>query len=163
MAKFTVGKGLDEYLQQLENLQDRTDGLAGRAIYEGAKIVADKIRANIEALPVQSGPVKKTKKGYRRDPTQVEKDGLLAGLGVSKKRVKDGFINVKIGMDGYNSHVTEKYPQGHPNAMVLRSIEAGSTYMKRHRVVNNAVFATRDKAEEAMKQVIEQGIEETVK
>ena len=160
MAKFKVGKGLTEYLEQLGNLSERADGLAGRAIFEGAKIVADQIHANIASLPVQNGPVKN---GVRRDPTQVEIDGMLAGLGIAKKQVDGGFINVKIGMDGYNAHVTDKYPKGHANAMVARTINAGSTWMNRHPFINSAVNATKKKAEEAMKEVIENGIEETMR
>lgn len=158
MAKFTVGKGLEEYLEKLGNLQDISPGLAGRAIYEGAKIVADQIHANIQALPVQTGPVK-----GRRDPYQDEVDGLLAGLGIAKKRVEDGYINVKIGMDGYNSRVTEKYPKGHPNAMVARSINIGTTFVNRHPFINQAVRSTKAAAEEKMKEVIENGIEETMR
>ena len=158
MAKFNVGKGLEEYLEKLGNLQDISPGLAGRAIYEGAKIVADQIHANIQALPVQNGPVK-----GRRDPYQDEVDGLLAGLGIAKKRVEDGYINVKIGMDGYNSRVTEKYPKGHPNAMIARSINIGTTFVNRHPFINQAVRSTKAAAEEKMKEVIENGIEETMR
>ena len=157
MAKMTVGKGLDKYLEQLGNLEFRSDGLAGRAIYEGAKIVADQIRSNIQSLPVQSGPVK-----GRRDQYQDEVDGMLAGLGIAKKRVDGGYINVKIGMDGYNSRVTEKYPKGHPNAMIARSINIGTTFMNRHPFINSAVRSTKAQAEEKMKEVIEKGIEETM-
>ena len=159
MAKFTVGKGLDEYLTQLGNLEYQADGMAGQAIFEGAKIVADKIHANIASLPVQNGPVKN---GVRRDPTQVEIDGMLAGLGIAKKQVDGGFINVKIGMDGYNTHVTEKYPKGHANAMVARTINAGSTWMNRHPFIDDAVMATKKQAEEAMKEKIEESIKETM-
>lgn len=158
MAKLTVGNGLTKYLEQLGNLSDRADGMAGRAIYEGAKIVADQIRANIEGLPVQE----KTRGGLRRDPTQVEKDGLLAGLGVAKKQDDGGFINVKIGMDGYNAHVTERYPKGHPNAMIARAINAGSTYMNRYPFIDNAVRATKAAAEDAMREVIDEGINDVM-
>lgn len=159
MAKFTVGKGLNEYLEQLGNLEYQADGIAGQAIFEGAKIVADKIHANIASLPVQNGPVKN---GVRRDPTQVEIDGMLAGLGIAKKQVDGGFINVKIGMDGYNAHVTDKYPKGHANAMVARTINAGSTWMNRHPFIDDAVRATKKQAEEAMKEKIEESIKETM-
>ena len=159
MAKMTVGPGLTKYLEQLGNLEDRSDGLAGRAIYQGAKAVADQVRANIQALPVQDGPVGK---GQRRNPTQAEKDGMLEGLGVARKKVDGGFINVKIGMDGYNSHVTKKYPKGHPNAMIARTINAGSTWMNRIPFINNAVKSSKAAAEEAMKEVIEEGINETM-
>ena len=159
MAKFTVGKGLNEYLTQLGNLEYQADGMAGKAIFEGAKIVADKIHANIARLPVQNGPVKN---GARRDPTQVEIDGMLAGLGIAKKQVDGGIINVKIGMDGYNAHVTDKYPKGHANAMVARTINAGSTWMNRHPFIDDAVRATKKQAEEAMKEKIEESIKETM-
>lgn len=159
MAKFAVGKGLDDYIKQLGDLEYRADGLAGRAIYEGAKVVADKIRANIEALPVQTGS---PKRGEKRDPTQVEKDGMLAGLGVAKKQVSDGFINVKIGMDGYNEHVTQKYPKGHPNSMIARTINAGSTWMNRHPVITQAVTSQKKAVEEKMREIIEDGINETM-
>ena len=160
MARFTIGRGLDKYLEQLGNLEHRADGLAGRAIYEGAKIIADKIRSNIEALPVQkSAPAR----GMRREPTQAEIDGCLAGLGIAKKRVEDGYINVKVGMDGYNSRVTEKYPKGHPNAMIARSINIGTTYINRNPFITKAVRSTKAAAEEKMKEVIEQGIEDTMR
>lgn len=159
MAKFqTIGKGMDDYLASLGNLLYRADGIGGKAVYEGAKIVADKLRSNIEALPVHTGPVK-----GRRDPFQVEKDGMLAGLGIAKMRNDGGFINVKIGMDGYDDHITDRYPQGHPNAMIARTINTGSTWMKRCPFINNAVTATRSAAEEKMKEVIEKGIAETMR
>ena len=158
MAKMTVGKGLEEYLEKLGNLQEISPGLAGRAIYEGAKIVADQIRSNIQALPVQNGPVK-----GRRDPYQDEIDGMLEGLGIAKKKVSDGYVDVKIGMDGYNSRVTEKYPKGHPNAMIARSINIGTTFVNRHPFITKAVRATKAQAEEKMKEVIEEGIEETMR
>lgn len=157
MAKVTIGKGLTKYLEQLGNLSDRADGLAGKAIYEGAKIVTDAIRSNIEALPVQSGPQKGP-----RDPTQVEKAGLLDGLGISKLQVDGSFANVKIGMDGYNEHETDRYPMGHPNAMIANAINGGSTWMKRHPFINNAVRSTKKACEEKMKEIIEEGIAETM-
>lgn len=155
MPKFTVGKELDKYLAQLGNLEHRSDGLAGRAIYEGAKIVADKIRSNIEKMPVQKEP---PKRGQRRDPYQDEINGLLDGLGISKKRVDDGFINVKIGMDGYNSKVTEMYPNGHPNAMIARSINIGTTFMNKHPFITQAVTSQKKAVVEKMKEIIEEGI-----
>jgi HK97 gp10 family phage protein len=159
MAKMTIGKGMDEYLAKLGNLEFAAPGLVGQAIYEGAKVVADQIRANIEALPT----VKNKRVATPRDPTQVEIDGMLAGLGIAKKKNDSGYINVKIGMDGYNTDVTEKYPRGKPNAMIARSIESGSTVMKQNKFITRAVNKTKKEAEAAMKKVIEEGIEKIMK
>lgn len=159
MAKMTIGKGMDEYLAKLGNLEFAAPGLVGQAIYEGAKVVADQVRAEIEALPTAESKRVATP----RDPTQVEKDGLLDGLGVAKKKNDNGYINVKIGMDGYNTDKTKKYPQGKPNAMIARSIESGSTVMKRNAFISRAVNKTKKDAEAAMQKVIEEGIEKIVK
>ena len=159
MAKMTIGKGMDEYLAKLGNLEFAAPGLVGQAIYEGAKVVADQVRAEIEALPTAESK----RVAAPRDPTQVEKDGLLDGLGVAKKKNDSGYINVKIGMDGYNTDKTKKYPRGKPNAMIARSIESGSTVMKRNAFISRAVNKTKKEAEAAMQKVIEEGIEKIVK
>lgn len=159
MAKMTIGKGMDEYLAKLGNLEFAAPGLVGQAIYEGAKVVADQVRAEIEALPTAESK----RVAIPRDPTQVEKDGLLDGLGVAKKKNDGGYINVKIGMDGYNTDKTKKYPKGKPNAMIARSIESGSTVMKRNAFISRAVNKTKKEAEAAMQKVIEEGIEKIVK
>ena len=159
MAKMTIGKGMDEYLAKLGNLEFAAPGLVGQAIYEGAKVVADQVRAEIEALPTAESK----RVAVPRDPTQVEKDGLLDGLGVAKKKNDSGYINVKIGMDGYNTDKTKKYPQGKPNAMIARSIESGSTVMKRNAFISRAVNKTKKDAEAAMQKVFEEGIEKIMK
>lgn len=154
MAKFTVGKGLDQYLSQLENLEFRADGMAGMAIYEGAKIVADTIKANLQAMPT-SKP-ERVPDGTRRNPWPSEKAGMVAGLGISKKATDGSFINVKIGMHGYNE--LER-----PNVVVMRSFEAGNSFCKRLAPVSRAVRASRGAAEEAIKAKIEEEIQKTMK
>ena len=159
MAKFQVGTGIDNYITQLGNLEFAAPGLVGQAIFEGAKIVTDQVRAEIEALPTAESK----RVAIPRDPTQVEKDGLLDGLGIAAKKNDGGYINVKVGMDGYNTDKTKKYPKGKPNAMIARSIESGSTVMKRNAFISRAVNKTKKEAEAAMQKVIEEGIEKIVK
>ena len=160
MAKWTIGKGLDEYLAKLGDLEFMSPEIIGKATYKGAKVVADQIRANIQALPTEP---KGSRNRGRRDPTPEEKQGLLEGLGVSIHRVDGSFYNVKIGMDGYNSVVTDKYPHGHPNAMVARTIESGNSFIARHPFISSAVRSTKAAAEEAMKEEVDRLIAETMK
>ena len=155
MAKFQVGTGIDEYIATLGNLEFKAPQVIGKAIYKGADIVADQVRKNIEALPVSDG---KSSSQGRRNPTQVEKDGLLAGLGIAKKQNDGGYINVKIGMDGYNADVTEKYPKGKPNAMIARSIDGGTTFIRRNPFISSAVRTSKAAAEQAMKDEVDNQI-----
>ena len=54
MAKWIVGKGLDNYIAYLQKIDTVTDEAIGEAVYEMAKVVADSVRAGIQALPTVS-------------------------------------------------------------------------------------------------------------
>lgn len=157
MAKWTVGKGLDEYLAQLGNLEHMTPTIVGRSVYEGAKIVADQIHANIAALPTG-------RKSDRipRNPTAVEKAGMLAGLGVARHQWDGSFYNVKIGMNGYNNDKTKMYPNGKPNSMIARSIESGSSVMIRNAFIARAIRSSKAAAEDAMRNECDKQISKTM-
>lgn len=156
MATLQVGRGLQEYLEQLGNLEQRADGMAGRAIYEGAKIVADAVKRELESLPTTPAPEDRhppyQKIEGRRNPTPVEKAGMVDGLGISKKSVDNGYINVKIGMHGYNE-------LGRPNVVVLRSFEGGNSFCNRLAPVAQAVRRSRSAAEEAIRKSLEEAIQ----
>ncbi len=150
MAKWIVGRGLDEYLSKLGNLAANSEEMCKMAGYEGAAVVADAIRANIQALPV--GQPKQGK------VTAPQKAGLLDGFGISPFRNDSGYIHVKIGMDGYNSTVNKIYPKGQPNAMIARSLESGNSKFPKHPFIGPAVNKSKKAAEEKMKLVIDQKI-----
>lgn len=149
MAKFQVGPGMDKYLSQLQNLEFQADDMIGRAIYKGAGIVADAIKANIQALPSSAC-------------SAVEKEGLINGFGISKMREENGYFNVKAGFSKNNKDVTKKFPHGKPNSMIARSIEGGTSFRPKHPFVGPAVRATKDKAEQAMAEEIDKNIKSTM-
>lgn len=149
MAKFQVGTGMDKYLSQLQNLEFQTDEMIGNAIYKGADIVADAIKANIQNLPSSAC-------------TETEKAGLLSGFGIAKMQDENGYFNVKAGFDGYNEDVTKRYPRGKPNSMIARSIEGGTSWKPKHPFIGPAVRATKDQAEQAMAEEIEKQIKSTM-
>lgn len=150
MAKWIVGKGLDSYIAYLQSINAVTDEMIGEAVYEMAKIVADKVRANIEALPAvpNEANIATYKQGVSR-LSEPEKQGLLDGFGVSPMQTDDGYVNVKLGFDGYNSVKTKKYPNGQPNALIARVTNSGSSYRQKTRFVDKAVSSTQKQAEEA--------------
>mgnify|MGYP000482314503 CR=1 FL=1 len=132
MAKISF-KGLEDYELRLSKLADRKEieRIAGQAIYEGAAIMADEIKDSIEGLPVVTGY------GTESNPipggvTAVQKAGLIDGLGIAPMQDDAGFLNVKIGFDGYNRTKTEKYRQGQPNQLVARGVESGTSWKQAH-------------------------------
>lgn len=148
MAKWKVGKNCENYVRRLQDLQMNSEAVLGRAVYEGAKVITDAVAANIDALPVDNAPGKLNQR--RSGPTKAQKAGLKAGLGISHMRNQNGYLNVKVGMDGYNTIKTKKYPKGQPNALIARVIESGNTWMAKHPFIGKAVNSKKALAEAAM-------------
>ena len=159
MAKWIVGKGLDRYISYLQKIDAVTDEAIGEAVYEMAKVVADSVRSGIQALPTVSNRanIATYKKGYSR-LSDEEKQGLLDGFGVSPMQDDGGYINVKLGFDGYNSVKTKKYPKGQPNALIARVTESGSSYREKTPFIRPAVNASKKQAEQAGQMKIDEKI-----
>lgn len=150
MAKWIVGNGLNSYIEYLQKINAVTDEVIGEAVYEMAKVVADNVRVSIQKLPTVSNEanIATYKKGYSR-LSDEEKQGLLDGFGVSPMQDDNGYFNVKLGFDGYNSVKTKKYPQGQPNALIARVTESGSSYREKTPFMRPAVNASKKPAEAA--------------
>lgn len=160
MAKLTI-TGLDEYIEKLERLGKNSEGIAKQALYEGAGIVADEIRKEVENLPIDEkwGTPEHHTKGIKKK----QKKELLNSLGVSKMRNDEGIINVRIGFRGYSSIKTKLYPKGQPNAMIARAVESGTSFSKKIPFSRKAVKRAEVPAREKMKEVFEKGIEDSMK
>ena len=151
--RLQVGKGIDNYISKLSNLEVTAPDALGKAIYEGANIIADAIKANIEKIPVDDTTHhKETITGIR----SIQKQGLLVGFGIAKMKNENGYYNVKAGFDGYNKLVSKKYPKGQPNAMIARTFESGNSFTKKTPFVGPAIRATKDTAEMKMAQIIDE-------
>lgn len=148
---------IDEYIYKLDQMHANTEEMIGRSIFPGAAIVTDAIRAGIESIP--EAP-KQYARGMKTGLTASQKAGLLDGLGIAVMRNDGGFLNVKVGMDGYNSTVTKRWPKGQPNALIIRSLESGTSFQLRQPVIGPAIRASRQAAIQKMK---EQFDEETRK
>lgn len=157
MAKITF-PGLADYELMLSKLEDGSEEIIGKAVYAGAGIVADAIKSSIQSLPIV--------RGYGTDSnplpggvTSAQKAGLIDGLGISRMQDDAGYLNVKIGFDGYNNTRTEKYPQGQPNQLVARGVESGTSWKQKKPFVRPAVTKSRKQAENTMAKIIDEELE----
>lgn len=159
---FIKFKGLEEYELRISLLGKNTERIAGAAIYAGAAIVADEIKKGIESLPIVRGygsPANPLPGGV----TSVQKQGLRDGMGISPMQNKAGYLNVKIGFDGYNATKTKKFPQGQPNQLVARGAESGTSWKQKSPFVRTAVTRAKKTAEEKMASVLDYEIEKIMK
>lgn len=161
MAKITF-PGLNDYELMISRLSKGVDDIAGKAIYAGAGIVADAIKENIKDLPIVRGY------GTKENPlpggvTAPQKAGLIDGLGISPMQDDGGYLNVKIGFDGYNATKTEKYPQGQPNQLVARGVESGTSWKQKKPFIRPAINASKKRAEDEMARILDEEIEKVMK
>ena len=70
----------------------------------------------------------------------------------------NGFLNVKIGFDGYNNVRTRTYPKGQPNALIARATESGSSVRKKTPFIRPAVNASKKQAIDSCKVVVDEKI-----
>lgn len=126
----------DDYALKLSRLATRSDEVAKKAIYQGAKVVADKIKENLDN--VLSG--KST-------------GDMAASFGITPIGTDSaGNWDAKIGFDGYDeNHV--------PNQLKARALESGTSRQPKRPFVRPAVNATKKQALEAMKKTIDEETE----
>lgn len=155
-------KGLAEWELQLSRLYGQSEEMAKKAVYEGAKVMADAIRTEIDALPIDNS--------YNNDSTHMrygitpqQKAGLQEGFGIAPAQNDGGYINVKLGFDGYNAVKTKQFPNGQPNSMIARSVNAGTSFRQAIPFVDRTIRAYKDKTEQAIQEKLEEEIQKITK
>lgn len=159
MAKWKF-QGLDEYIAQLEKLTNDREYI-GPTIYEGAAVVADEMKKEINNIPVEMEYAPAG--GKKRGITSVQKAGLQSGFGITKMKNDDGFYNVKLGFNGYNGQKTKKYPNGQPNSVIARSLVSGTSFRKKNDFVGRATRSKKAQAEMLMQKKLDDEIRKRVK
>ena len=163
MATIRFSK-LRDYELMLGKIGDASKDICGAAIYEGAKIIADEVKNNLNSLNVTTDELAmlKAKKGEPTYITQRAKEGLIKSFGVTPMSQDDsGIYNVKLGFDGYNDVKTKKWPKGQPNQLIARACESGSSAMIKQPFFREAVQKTKKKAESRMAEVLDEKIKKT--
>ena len=141
MARMTFKAG-DDFALKLSKLAAGSEAAAKKALYAGANIVTDKIRANLEANLAGS----------------TQSTGALAdSLGITPITTDEkGVINVKIGFDGYDE-------KGVPSQLKARVMESGTSKIQKRPFVRPAVNATKKAAVKAMEKVIDEEFKKVMK
>lgn len=158
MAKIEF-KGIDEYAKVLAALGNESEEIVKSAVYKGAAIVADEIKSGINSIPIQEGnnglPPVGTPENKLYGISRKQKGDLMDSFGLAPMENDGDYIQTKAGVDGYGSIPTKKYPGGVPNVMLMRSIESGTSFRDKHPVFRQATNRARKRAEEAMKNEID--------
>lgn len=154
---------IDEYAKALANLFKDSEEICKRAVYAGADVVANAIKQNLNSIPVEEGenglPPYAGEGEKLHGVSRRQKADLINAFGLAPMKEEGDYINTKAGFDGYGSVKTKKYPQGVPNAMLMRSVESGTSFRDKHPTVRPAVNRSRKAAQAKMDETINQEIE----
>lgn len=153
-------KGLEEYEKALSNMGNFSEEIAKEAVYVGAGVIADAMRKEINSIPVGEGEVAglppKAKEGEKISViSRRQKADLLNSLGIASIENNRGYIQTKVGFDGYGSVKTKKHPDGLPNVALARSINSGTSFIKKNPFARRAVNNSKDLAVKAMGEKVE--------
>ena len=159
MATFQF-EGVDKLIQQYQKLEVDTEKVIGSAIYEGTAVVMGAIKSAIDGIQTDDSHGFGTAENPKIGPTSIQKAGLWHSVGIAKMRNDNGFWNTKIGFDGYNYVKTKRWPQGQPNAMVARSIESGTSWMKKQPFMRKAEQSARSRCEKVMREEVDRKVKE---
>lgn len=143
-------KGLDDFGAKIQALGDHADGMCKACVWEGAKIVADQIKSNLQGLPVDSWRPKNVTLEPYNVLTATNKADLTKGLGIDDIELTGNGAETVVGFAGYGSAPSAKYPNGLPNAMLARAIESGSSARRARPFVRPAVNSSKSSAQAAM-------------
>lgn len=158
MAKMTI-KAFDDFEIALSKLGKAGVGIAKKAVYAGAKVIADEVRQELESLPEDTFRHLHGEDQFSGPPSDDKQD-LLDALGIADIDVDSkGNVNTRVGFDGYsNRHTSKQYPGGVPIHLLARSVESGSSVRKKTPFVRKAVNGVKQKAISEMESVIEEEI-----
>lgn len=162
MARLKIS-GLEEYSQKLQALKN-TDAIIKPALYDGAGILYDAVKSEIETLPTDE--IWRYPSGSYPAPKGIkekQKEGLREGLGISRMENKGGTVNTRIGFSGYNNLQTKRFPGGEPNALVARELVLGTSRIPRNDFVKRAIRKAKPAAKAAMIKKAEEQIEKIMK
>ena len=138
-------EGFEDYERIIWNLEQNTEDIVASSIYEGAKFVADAVKIQINGIR-SSGPSE-----YETKRRLIQIRGLKESMGISPMRNDNGFINVKIGFDGYNE-------LGQLNVMIARVFESGTSFSSKQPFFKRAINQSRKACETKMKLEIDKQI-----
>ena len=160
MAMTINTEGLDQVGRMLAELANRAQDVAAGALYDGAGIVADALNNGIKSI--QTEPFKYAARGQTRLPSPQEKAALERKVGIAKFRKNGSEVDTLIGIS-YNSGYTQISGKQKSVAVIARSINSGTSFMKKQPVFRQAKNKSQSAAKAAIVSKIEKMFDEIIK
>lgn len=182
MARFATIK-LD--VKKLDNIADdlartgiKSVGIAKQGHYEGMGVIANEYANRIKSIPTeqeyspqygrQMSPYIPVKQKALKGLPEYMKNDLLKGMITSKIKYSGTETSSSVSFIGFGSVPTKKYPNGVPNALLMRAINKGTHNQKGFErtglpITDRTRNASRPKAKVAVKNKIYEELKKELK
>lgn len=166
-------EGMAEISEMLAKMEQGAEGAAARGLYEGAKVMADTLKQQIEGI--RTAPFRYARPGEMRLPSPEEKAILEeAGIGVAKFDKNGTEVETSVGFNqsGYaqvswnhmsRSARTNSESHQKPVGVIANAINSGTSFMQKQPFVRKAEKAGKGRAEAAIAARIEKDLEAMTK
>ena len=162
MAMTIRTDGIDELGNMLARLGDRAQDVASGALFDGAGIVADAMKAAIGSIVTEPF-------NYVADPDSVgkryaspeEKAALMGKSGIAKFDKSGDDMNTLIGISGKSGYATVGGKQKAVR-LIARSINSGTSFMHKQPVFREAKSKATSPAQAAIVSKAEQMFNEII-
>lgn len=147
MAMTMKAEGMEELSEILTKLGEQAEAVASAALYEGAGVMADAFTKAIGEIRTEPHPYNRRK--GRRFPYPEEVEALNGKVGIAKFQKNGSEVNTVIGIQkdaGYTTVNGRKKPV----AVIARSINSGTSFMKKQPVFRKAARTAQGAAMDAM-------------
>lgn len=144
--------GLTEIAEMLTGMEDRAGGVAARALYEGAGLMAAEI--NKGAAEITTAPFKYARPGETRLPSPEEKLIIqTAAAGIAKFNRNGSEVDTSVGFR--NSGYAELEGKMVPIPKIVNAVNSGTSFMKKQPFVRRSASKATTKVLETMRKYIE--------
>lgn len=147
-------RGFDEYIATLRRVSDHTEGVCTKVVYEGAGSAAESLKKGVQRVPTGAFTWG-TRAAKVSHITPTQQGDMLKSIGIARFGKGGGKIDTSVGIHGYNSIQTKKYPKGQPNILLARSITSGTSFREKNPCIRQSVKGASRPARQKMKTVFE--------
>ena len=147
--------GMAEISELLSQMEEKAQGVAAQALYDGAGIMAEAV--NKGAATIKTAPFKWASSSRRetRLPSPEEKEIVqTAAAGIAKFNKNGTEVDTSVGFR--NAGYAELAGKMVPIPKIVNAINSGTSFMKKQPFVRKAVSSASPKALEAMRKRIEE-------
>lgn len=145
--------GLDAVVVGLERAGNLAEGIAKAALYEGAGVMADAMNASLDEISTQ--PFFYAHHGWHRLPSPEQLAAVKSvKFGIGKFEGSGAEISTVVGFSG--TGYVQMLGKSYPAAMLLRSIQSGTSFMHPQPVVRRAINRHKAAATRRMRAVAEE-------